>query len=42
MEQALHARFEAYRVRGEWFEFPAGQDPVALVARAVGELSAAA
>ncbi|MDH6489698.1 GIY-YIG nuclease family protein [Streptomyces sp. SAI-127] len=42
LEQALHARFAAYRVRGEWFEFPADQDPVAAVAQAAQELAAVA
>ncbi|WP_327594735.1 GIY-YIG nuclease family protein [Streptomyces chartreusis] len=38
LEKALHARFAEYRVRGEWFEFPADQDPVKAVVSAVAEL----
>lgn len=34
LEQSLHMCFEPYRVRGEWFEFPAGMDPVRAVSAA--------
>lgn len=40
LERALHARFEEYRVRGEWFEFPDGADPVTTVVEAVEEITA--
>lgn len=39
LEQALHARFEVYRLRGERFEFPADQDSVVAVVQAVQELA---
>lgn len=41
LERALHARFKPFRVRGEWYEFPAGVDPVGLVSAAAEEVSAA-
>lgn len=38
-ERALHDRFAAYRVRGEWFDLtPLGDDPVETVRRAVLEI----
>ncbi|NUV64300.1 GIY-YIG nuclease family protein [Streptomyces sp. CAI-85] len=40
LERALHARFEAYRVRGEWFEFPGDTDPVTAVVEAVEQVTA--
>lgn len=33
LEAALHARFADFRVRGEWFDFPAPVDPVHVVSR---------
>ncbi|CAL9539651.1 hypothetical protein SUDANB54_04206 [Streptomyces sp. enrichment culture] len=40
LEQLLHARFERFRVTGEWFDFPDDMDPVMTVSRAAERLSA--
>ncbi|MFZ4266652.1 GIY-YIG nuclease family protein [Streptomyces arboris] len=40
LERALHARFEPLRVRGEWFGFPEGVDPVKAIADAVADIAA--
>ncbi|MEV5929930.1 GIY-YIG nuclease family protein [Streptomyces cellulosae] len=40
LEQLLHARFEPFRVTGEWFDFPDDMDPVTTVSRAAKRLSA--
>lgn len=32
LEWAIHEAFQKFRVRGEWFDFPAGKDPVARIA----------
>ena len=34
LEDALHGHFKSYHVRGEWFEFPAGQNAAALIGQA--------
>jgi hypothetical protein len=38
LERALQDRFTAFRIRGEWFEFPEGSDPVQLVSCAAADL----
>lgn len=39
-EAALHSHFDAYRVRGEWFDLSSLGDPVAVVQAAVNEIEA--
>jgi hypothetical protein len=34
LEDALHWHFKSYHLRGEWFEFPAGQNAVDLIGQA--------
>lgn len=40
LEQGLHARFEPFRITGEWFDFPDDVDPVTAVSQAAERLSA--
>lgn len=37
-ERDLHAHFDAYRVRGEWFDLTSLGDPIDVVKAAVGEI----
>lgn len=39
-ESRLHARFDAYRVRGEWFDLSSLGDPVEVVQAAIDEIEA--
>ncbi|MFE9432369.1 GIY-YIG nuclease family protein [Streptomyces sp. NPDC006640] len=39
-EAELHVHFDAYRVRGEWFDLTSLGDPVNVVEAAVGEIEA--
>lgn len=39
-ERDLHVHFDAYRVRGEWFDLTSLGDPVDVVKAAVGEIEA--
>lgn len=41
LERSLHTRFEPFRIRGEWYEFPPGEDAVTLVSAAAQEETAA-
>lgn len=40
-ESALHAHFDDYRIRGEWFDLSSLGDPIEAVEAAVGEIEAA-
>lgn len=40
LERALQERFAEFRIRGEWFEFPDGTDPVQVVSGAAAEMTA--